>query len=97
MRETKKLRKALDDWIRNNGACDLEIKEENIQLFNGGLFQDCTKDYAELWVGDLDSTIRYLIRLKGFLNKHGFNTRRSAQDYLLDNKKKFASCVEDGN
>ena len=36
MRETKKLRKALDNWIRNNGACDLEIKEENIQLFNGG-------------------------------------------------------------
>lgn len=93
MRITKKLEKKLEKWIKDNGACDLEIKEENIQLFNGGLFQDCTKDYAELWVGDLDSTIRYLKRLKYFLNKNGFNTRRGVEDYLLE--KQFAKRGKD--
>lgn len=95
MRETKKLRKAMDDWIRKNGACDLEIKDENIQLFNGGLFQDCNENYAELWVGDLDETIRYLRRLKSFLNKNGFNTRRNAFDYMLDKSKRDVNVGTD--
>ena len=99
MRKTKKLRKAMNNWIEKNGACDLEIKEENIQLFNGGLFQDCNENYAELWVGDLDSTIRYLVNLKYFLNKHGFNTRRSSHDYILDkrNVKQKNDEVENGS
>lgn len=95
MRVTKKLRQDIDKWANNNGACDIEIKEENIHLFNGGLFQNCNENYAELWVGDLDDTIRYLRRLKRFLNSKGFNTRRSAQDYLLDKKKHDALDMED--
>ena len=31
---------------------------------------------ANLWIGDLDSTIRYLIRLQYFLKQKGFDTGR---------------------
>jgi hypothetical protein len=93
MRETNKLKKAIEEWIHNNGACAIDIKQENIRLYNGGLFQDCDEQCAELWIGDLDDTIRYLRRLKSFLNKNGFNTRRSVHDYLLD--KSDANCTKD--
>ncbi len=87
MKETKKLKAAVESWIQNNGACKIDIKNEEIHLYNGGLFQDCDEDGAELWIGDLDSTIRYLNRLKSFLNREGFNTRRGAEDWLIDSKK----------
>ena len=86
MRETKKLMVEIEKWIEKNGACKIDIKEENIKLYNGGLFQDMNENHAELWIGDLDNTIRYLNRLKRFLNKNGFNTRRDISDYLIDNK-----------
>lgn len=76
MRATKKLQAEIDNWIQKNGACAIDIKEENIRLYNGGLFQDCDEQCAELWIGDVDSTIRYLKRLKHFLNKNGFDTGR---------------------
>jgi len=87
MRVTKKLQKKIDAWIRDNGACKIDIKEENIFLYNGGLFQDSNEEGSEVWAGDIDSTIRYLRRLKHFLNKNGFNTRRSFEDYLWEKKK----------
>lgn len=95
MRESKKLKDAIDKWVKNNGACSIYLKEEIIHLHNGGLFQDCDEDSAELWIGDLDSTIRYLRRLKSFLNKNGFNTGRGAEDYLLNKYRNDALEKED--
>lgn len=88
MRITKKLQKEIDKWIINNGGCKIDIKEENIDLFNGGLFQDMDEDKANLWIGDLDDTLRYLNRLRNFLRKKGFNTRRSMNDFIMDKNKK---------
>lgn len=76
MRPTKKLQAEAKKWIEANGACDIKIKEEEIDLYNGGLFQDMDENRANLWIGDLDSTINYLTRLKRQLNKMGFDTRR---------------------
>jgi len=75
MRTTKKLQKEIDDWIMKHGACSIDIKDENIKLWNGGLWQDCNEKYAELWAGELHSTILYQ-NLEYFLNKKGFNTKR---------------------
>lgn len=76
MNPTKELQAKIDKWIMKNGACKIDINKENIWLYNGGLFQDSNEDGSEVWVGDLDSTIRYLKRLKHFLNKNGFDTGR---------------------
>jgi len=88
MKETKKLQEEIEKWIQNNGACRINIKEENILLYNGGHFEDMNEDTAQLWIGDLDNFIRYLKRLQSFLKKKGFNTRRDANDYLLDKSRK---------
>jgi len=88
MRETKKIRAEIEKWISNNGACDVDIKNEDIYLFNGGLFQDMDESKADLWVGDLDDAIRYLTRLKNLLNKLGFDTRRSYSDFELIKRRK---------
>ena len=95
MRESKRLNKEIERWIHKNGACAIDVKQENIRLYNGGLFQDCDEQCAEVWIGDLDDTIRYLKRLKSFLNKNGFNTRRSASDWHLDKNKQDAICTKD--
>ena len=29
MKETKKLKKEIENWISNNGACSINIKKEN--------------------------------------------------------------------
>jgi len=88
MRETKKLKEAIQKWIQNNGGCEINIKDEEIFLFNGGLFQDMNKNFATLWIGDLDDAIRYLRRLKDFLNKNKFNTRRDIVSAIIDRKEK---------
>jgi len=86
MRINKKILEKIEKWIEDNGACDILPKEENIHFYNGGLFQDINEDYAELWIGDLDDMIRYLRRLKSFLNKLGFNTRQDMESYFIDKK-----------
>jgi len=117
MKETKKLRKEIDEWISKNGACDVNIKDEDIILFDGGLFWIDSKKVKRhkvmgykkvkggsqiifskkkivndienkviLWIGELDSTINYLTRLRNLLNKKGFNTRRDIRDLSKDKK-----------
>jgi len=76
LRKTIYLQKEIDEWISKHGACKINMKEEEIDLFNGGLFQDMDENKANLWIGDLDSTIRYLIRLQYFLKQKGFDTGR---------------------
>lgn len=66
----------IEEWIQKNGGCSIDLKNENIWLYNGGLFQDANEKGSELWIGDLDSTIRYLRRLRSFLIKLGFNTNK---------------------
>ena len=73
----KNKKEAIEKWIHNHGACSIDIKSEDIKLYNGGLFQDMNEDYAELWAGDLESTIRYLQSLNRLLKKLGFQTDRS--------------------
>lgn len=77
-----------EKWISKNGACNFNFRKGNINLYNGGLFQDMNENYAELWMGDLDDTIRYLKRMKSFLNKLGIKTGRGANDYLLNLRRK---------
>jgi len=83
----KELKKEIEKWIEKNGACDINLKTENIHFFNGGLFQDMNETYAEILIRDLDSMIRYLNRLKRFLNKIGVKTSGNLEDYLLDKQK----------
>jgi hypothetical protein len=88
MKETDKLKENIKKFISRNGACNINIEEEEILLYNGGLFQDMNKDFATLWIGDLDDTIRYLRRLKIFLNKNKFNTRRDFSSLYIDRNRK---------
>ncbi|KKN51445.1 hypothetical protein LCGC14_0622610 [marine sediment metagenome] len=76
MKDTKELQAKIDKWTMKNGACRIDVTKENIWLYNGGLFQDSNVHGSELWAGDLDSTIKYLKRLKHFLNNNGFDTGR---------------------
>lgn len=89
----KKLKQAIEKWIKNNGACDINIKDEEILLYNGGHFEDMDEDKAQLWIGDLDNFIRYLRRLQSFLKKQGFNTRRDINDAFIDKVRKSKSKV----
>ena len=93
MKETKKLKQAIEKWIEHNGACGIDIKDEEILLYNGGHFEEMDEDKAQLWIGDLDNFIRYLRRLRSFLQKQGFNTRRDINDYLLDKVRKSKAGV----
>lgn len=88
MKQTKKLKQEIEKWIEKNGCCNIDISEENIHLYNGGLFESMNKNFATLWIGDLTDAIRYLTRLKKFLDKKGFNTKRDAQSYLQEFHKK---------
>ena len=82
---TKMSKKELEfeKWLSKNGACNFDFRLENIKFYNGGLFQDMNEDYAELWAGDLNETIRYLKRLKSFLNKQGIDTGRDYSDFVI--------------
>jgi hypothetical protein len=35
---TKEMKKTMDLWIKNNGACAFDHKNKNILLYDGGLF-----------------------------------------------------------
>jgi len=83
-----KIQKEIEKWIRNNGACSIDISKESILFYNGGLFEDMNERKATLWIGDLDDAVRYMKRLQRILKKLGFNTGRNASDYFL--KKKYS-------
>lgn len=76
MKRKEKLEK-IREWIEKNGACQIDIDNQEILLYNGGLFQDMSSRKANLWIGDLNSSINYLQSLKRLLDKLGFNTNRS--------------------
>jgi hypothetical protein len=119
MRETKKLKQDIENWIKKNGACDIDIKDEHIILYDGGLFyieskkkkvpkiigykkaefgreimfsktkkENYIENSAVMWIGELDDTIRYLKRLRNFLVKNKFNTRRDFKSLSMNKDKK---------
>ena len=85
---SKQKEKLAYEWIIKNGAAAFDFRKENIKLYNGGLFQDMNTNFAELWMGDLDSTIRYLKKMKKFLNSLGIRTDRDITDWTLQKKAK---------
>lgn len=91
--KNRKLEEKFLEWKSKNGACDINWDEDNIWLYNGGLFQDMNEDHAELWIGDLNESIRYLKRLKNFLNKNGIDTGRDYSDIVLK-RKKLRRCID---
>lgn len=76
-----------EKWIEKNGACKFDFKKRSIHLFNGGLFEDMDKNYAVLWMRNLDSTINYLIRMKKFLNALKINTNIETAERNLNSRK----------
>ena len=88
MQKEKLTKEQIEEFVIRNGACSLSTDGEGIRLWNGGLFEDMNDNYTTLWTGDLDDVIRYLKRLKYFLNKHGINTRRDIESIYIDNENK---------
>jgi len=71
---TKQEIKMCNKWESTNGGSKIVLDKNELHFFNDGLFQDMNNKIAVMWIKDLDNIIRYLRRLKYFLNKNGIKT-----------------------